>query len=98
MRGTCQASARATDGLLPLTGTPFVSVVVPVRNEAAFIRTTLGQLLAQDYPIDRFEVLVADGRSEDATTAVVGEMMERHANLRLVDNPKRWSSAGRNAA
>jgi succinoglycan biosynthesis protein ExoA len=98
MRGTCQASARATDGLLPFTGTPFVSVVVPVRNEAAFIRTTLSQLLAQDYPADCFEVIVADGRSADATRDVVGELMERHGNLRLVDNPKRWSSAGRNAA
>jgi succinoglycan biosynthesis protein ExoA len=98
MTGTCQTNARAGDGLLPFTGTPFVSVVVPVRNEAGFIGTTLGQLLGQDYPADRFEVIVADGRSEDATRAIVGEMMERHANLRLVDNPQRWSSAGRNAA
>jgi succinoglycan biosynthesis protein ExoA len=98
MRGTCKTSARAGDGRFPMTDTPFISVVVPVRNEAAFIRATLGQLLAQDYAPDRFEVIVADGRSDDNTAAVVGELMERHANLRLVDNPRRLSSSGRNAA
>src|SRR5207253_1730761 len=77
---------------------PFVSVVVPVRNEAAFIRDTLLQLLTQDYPADRFEVLVADGRSTDATRAVVAELQTRWPNLRLLDNPRLWSSAGRNAA
>ena len=44
---------------------PFVSVVEPVRNEAGFIEETIGQLVVQDYPADRFEVLVVDGRSAD---------------------------------
>jgi polysaccharide deacetylase family protein (PEP-CTERM system associated) len=77
---------------------PFISVIVPVRNEGAFIAATLGQLLAQDYPADRFEVLVADGGSDDDTRVVVAGLASRHANLRLLDNPRRWSSAGRNVA
>jgi polysaccharide deacetylase family protein (PEP-CTERM system associated) len=77
---------------------PFISVIVPVRNEAAFIGATLDQLLTQDYPAGRFEVLVADGRSDDDTRAIVTALARRHANLRLVDNPRRWSSAGRNVA
>jgi cellulose synthase/poly-beta-1,6-N-acetylglucosamine synthase-like glycosyltransferase len=77
---------------------PFISVIVPVHNEAPFIGRTLGQLLGQDYPRDRFEVLVADGRSTDGTAEVVGKWTARHANLRLLDNPGRWSSAGRNRA
>src|SRR2546426_21442 len=40
---------------------PFISVIVPVRNEAAFIGRTLDQLLGQNYEADRFEVIVADG-------------------------------------
>jgi succinoglycan biosynthesis protein ExoA len=74
-----------------------VSVVVPVRNEAAFIRGTLEQLLSQVYDPRRFEVLVADGRSDDATREIVRDMQERHSNLRLLDNPRHLSSAGRNA-
>jgi succinoglycan biosynthesis protein ExoA len=77
---------------------PFISVIVPVRNEAAFIAVTLERLFAQDYPADRFEVLVADGRSSDDTCASVRAMAERFPNLRLLDNPRRWSSAGRNVA
>lgn len=77
---------------------PFVSVIVPARNEAPFIRGTLEQLLAQDYPPDRFEVIVADGQSTDATRLIVRDLQRQHANLRLVNNPKRLSSAGRNRA
>jgi succinoglycan biosynthesis protein ExoA len=55
-------------------------------------------LLDQDYPLDHFEVLVADGRSTDATPELVQELATRHGNLRLLDNPRRWSSAGRNRA
>jgi succinoglycan biosynthesis protein ExoA len=76
----------------------FVSVVVPVRNEARFIRHTLAQLVTQNYPAGRFEVLVADGRSTDATRAIVREVAAAHPNVTLLDNPRRWSSAGRNAA
>ena len=76
---------------------PFVSVIVPVRNEAPFVRHTLEQLLAQDYDPRRFEVLVADGRSDDGTRDVVRSMQETHSKLRLLDNPRRLSSAGRNA-
>ncbi len=77
---------------------PFISVIVPVRNESACIRNTLDQLLHQDYPAARFEVLVADGRSTDDTRPLVEERAARHANLRLLDNPGVLSSAGRNRA
>jgi polysaccharide deacetylase family protein (PEP-CTERM system associated) len=77
---------------------PFISVVVPVRNEERFLRRTLEQLLTQDYDPERFEVLVADGRSTDATREVVQGLQESHANLCLLDNPGRLASAGRNVA
>ncbi len=75
---------------------PFISVIVPVRNEAGFIHRTLKQLLDQNYDRERFEVIVADGQSTDGTKEIVRALQANHANLRLLDNPKRWSSAGRN--
>jgi succinoglycan biosynthesis protein ExoA len=78
--------------------TPFISVIVPVRNEEKYIRGTLAQLLAQEYPADRFEVIVVDGESTDRTWAIVAQMQERHPQLRLLRNPLRWSSAARNTA
>jgi glycosyltransferase involved in cell wall biosynthesis len=77
---------------------PFVSVLVPVRNEAGFIAHTLSQLFRQDYPADRFEVLVADGGSTDDTRTIVRAWQADHPNLYCLDNPRRWSSAGRNVA
>src|SRR5262249_18733240 len=71
---------------------------VPVRNEASHVAHTLERLFAQDFPSDRFEVLVADGRSTDETRTIVTALTDRFPNLRLLDNPRRWSSAGRNVA
>jgi succinoglycan biosynthesis protein ExoA len=75
---------------------PVISVIVPVRNEARFIRQTLLGVLRQDYP--DFEVVVADGRSTDATCDIVRSLQRDWPNLLLVDNPGRLSSSGRNAA
>jgi succinoglycan biosynthesis protein ExoA len=84
--------------LPPVRAVPFISIIVPVRNEAAFIRHTLEQLLDQDYPRHRFEVLVADGESTDDTRAIVRDLHAAYSNLRLLHNPGQWSSAGRNTA
>jgi cellulose synthase/poly-beta-1,6-N-acetylglucosamine synthase-like glycosyltransferase len=43
------------------------SIIVPVRNEESTILTLVQQILAQDYPKERFEVIVVDDSSEDAT-------------------------------
>lgn len=52
---------------------PFISVVVPARNEAGNIGGLLNDLRAQDYPLNRFEVIVVDDGSEDNTAQVVEE-------------------------
>ena len=67
---------------------PFVTVIMPVRNEARWIATSLGSVLAQDYPPTRMEILVADGRSTDETRRIVGDLRSRHPNVRLIDNPR----------
>jgi succinoglycan biosynthesis protein ExoA len=55
-------------------------------------------LLDQRYDAGRFEVIVADGWSKDDTRAIVAALQTRYAHLHLLDNPRQWSSAGRNAA
>jgi glycosyltransferase involved in cell wall biosynthesis len=76
----------------------FVSVIVPVRNEARSVERTLRSLLTQDYPAGRYEVIVADGGSTDATVPIVRRVQGEFPNLKLVYNPDRYSSAGRNTA
>ena len=86
-------SLTATDGngLLSL-----ISVVIPVRNEETHIAAVLDALFDQDYPTDRFEVLVVDGHSTDKTREVVEIYIKRYGNIRLFSNSKYLSSAARN--
>jgi GT2 family glycosyltransferase len=72
-----------------MTEWPFVSVVIPVRNEAATITALLDTVLAQDYPANRFEVLVVDGDSHDGTPAVIETYARRDPRVRLLHNPRR---------
>lgn len=69
---------------------------MPVRNEACFIRDTLLQVINQDYPADCFEIIVADGMSDDGTQNIVLDLGKMYPQVRLLENPKRLSSAGRN--
>lgn len=76
---------------------PFLSIVMPVRNEERHIGRVLSQLESQDYPHDRYEILVADGNSSDGTAKAV-EAFGRSSSIsvRLLENPAQLSSAGRN--
>lgn len=70
-----------------LTGdAPFVTVVVPARDEATVIEACLSGIFASDYPADRYEVIVVDDLSEDDTPALVERYSERL-------NARRWAFA-----
>jgi len=78
------------------TDRPFVSVLVPCRNERRYIASCLDSILATQYPADRFEVLVVDGRSDDGTPDIVAQYAARHPAVRLLDNPQRVTPVGLN--
>jgi len=82
----------------PINSLPFVSIIMPVRNEASFIERGLETVLSQDYPSDRLEVLVVDGMSTDATREIVNSVQNRHPQVRLIDNLGRIVPTGLNAA
>lgn len=75
---------------------PFVSLIVPVRNERARIEACVTGLLEQDYPEDRLEILVVDGMSDDGTPSLVRELADRDARVRLIENPDRTMPRGLN--
>jgi succinoglycan biosynthesis protein ExoA len=76
---------------------PFVSVIMPVRNEAEHVLRSLQAVLAQDYPREQLEIIVADGMSTDKTRDVVRSLQFTHSNLSLIDNPGRIAPSGLNA-
>lgn len=77
---------------------PFVSIIIPCRNEARHIEACLRGILAQDYPPDRMEIIIADGMSDDGTREIIARIAGEDPRIRLVDNPKRITPAGLNAA
>src|SRR5437773_3864230 len=78
--------------------TPAVSIVVPCRNEKDHIEEVLQSILAQEVPPGGFEVIVADGSSNDGTREILMRMAEEDSRFSIVDNPGAIVSTGLNTA
>ena len=78
---------------------PFVSVIMPVYNEEAFIGRSLKAIIDQSYPKERMEIIVADGMSTDDTRSIVRSVTaESEIPTVVVDNPKQIAPTGLNCA
>lgn len=75
---------------------PFVSVVVPCFNEVGFIEDFILRMGKQTY--SNFEIVVADGLSDDGTSALLDNLVSQISNLSVVLNPAKIVSHGLNAA
>lgn len=77
---------------------------MPIRNEVDFIERSLTALVQQDYPLDRLEILIVDGDSDDGTCQYVTYYLEQHysslpqASVRLLNNTRRYMPVGFNLA
>lgn len=74
-----------------------VSVVMPVRDEERFIAHSLSAVLAQDYPQDAMEVVIADGESEDRTIDII-RSLPASCPVHIVRNSGRSQASGLNVA
>lgn len=79
---------------------PLVSIILPVRNESGYIGQGLQAILAQDYPSDRMEILIADGMSTDNTRQIIQELAALHPDIpiKIIDNPGEVVPTGMNLA
>jgi cellulose synthase/poly-beta-1,6-N-acetylglucosamine synthase-like glycosyltransferase len=65
----------------PVGSLPFVSIIIPVRNEAAHIQDCLRAVIAQNYPRQLFEVIVIDDYSTDETFALATETQREQVTV-----------------
>jgi glycosyltransferase involved in cell wall biosynthesis len=77
-----------------------VSIILPIRNESAYIKKSLDALLAQDYPADHMEILIADGMSTDDTRKIIYNFSLQRPQLKtiILDNPNKIAPTGMNIA
>ena len=75
---------------------PFLSVVIPCRNEARSLGRCLASVMASDYPAERMEVLVVDGASTDGTREVIAAWAASYKQIRMVENPQGTTPAALN--
>ena len=84
-------------GSVPESELPFVSVLIPARNEERSIRECVESLLIQNYK--KFEVIVLNDNSEDRTGIILEELRKAYKNLKIITGkplPNGWS--GKNFA
>ena len=55
-----------------------ISVIIPTRNRAAYLKQAVESVLYQDLPPDRCEILIVDNGSSDDTKAVVEDIVRAH--------------------
>ena len=70
---------RRDEGVLPT-----LSVVMPVHNEEEQLAQKLDNLLHQDYPAEKIEILVVSDGSTDATPVIASRYAARNERVRLI--------------
>lgn len=62
----------------------FISVIVPARNEEDKIELCINSIMKSDYPINRFEVIAVNDRSDDSTAEILDRLSNQYTNLRVI--------------
>ena len=79
------------------TSPALVSIIIPCRNEQAYIESCLTSVLSFECPPGlSFEILVMDGQSEDRTVELARAVASRDSRVCVLDNPGRIQSTAVN--
>lgn len=64
----------------------FISVIVPFRNEGETIGQLIRDLQQQEYPRDKFEVILINDHSEDSSVDAINEELRGPISAKLLNN------------
>ncbi len=71
---------------------PFISVVVATRNEEHNIARLLTTLVNQSYPVDQYQIIIANDGSTDGTVSIVEKFSQKWNMIKLVEVSGRESA------
>ena len=80
-----------------MTQWPAVAVVMPVLNEANYLKAAVDAILSQDYP-GQVQVVLALGPSTDGTDLIASELVKVDPRVITIANPSGRTPDGLNAA
>jgi len=64
---------------------PKISLIIPTKNEETVIRRCLDGILNIDYPKDKMQIIVVDGKSDDNTCKICSEFSEKYPeNIKII--------------
>ena len=75
---------------------PEISIIIPARNEEKFIEKTINSILNNNYPKNKYEILVIDSMSSDKTKEIVKKLQKKHKNIFLFENKKKTTPSAFN--
>lgn len=75
---------------------PFIDGVVPPFNRARMMEGIVQSLAVQDYPRERYRVIVVDDRSSDETWPALQQMVRPYDNLTALHREHAGLSAAKN--
>jgi glycosyltransferase involved in cell wall biosynthesis len=76
---------------------PFVSVIIPTYNRSARLESTVESFVGQNYPRERFEIIIVDNASTDDTPEVASRLVHRFPRVRKMVESRRGAHHARNA-
>jgi len=77
---------------------PYVSIIVPAKDEAKVLAETLDALLDFDYPRDRVEIVVVNDGSTDRTKQILDEYAAKYKRIKPIHLPVMRKSLGKSIA
>jgi glycosyltransferase involved in cell wall biosynthesis len=64
--------------------TPELSILIPVYNEQATVRSAIDRVLEAEYPVERLELVIVDDGSTDGTSELLRELAAAESRINLV--------------
>ncbi len=78
--------------ILPISNSvtlPFVSVIIAARNEENNLPPLINDLIKQEYPLGKFEIIIINDRSNDSTQKILDEASESYSFIKNIEIDKK---------